>query len=259
MSPGRWPTSRLHHHRARYDSGCRQAMWALISDVSAYRRWWTWLRIFDARVWWPGRSGAARSNRPALPGALPCAPRPRRGAGRGAGPDGGDVSVRRCSRWTRVRRLHGPAVQLLAPGNTTLRLVSRLAAPVPASATIGCSIRGHASSWPVPSPRAWPTRAPGREVLHPPVPGFGRRRRDGRHDRLVLRGQGHHRRRGHRLGRRHHRDRGGGPVDRRGPIRVRQVVVRVPRPRACSAGWVAPRWPARSPRAFPKPPPRLPR
>jgi hypothetical protein len=78
------------------------------------------------------------------------------------------------------------------------------------------------------------------EVLLQTDLGFRRGRGAVRGDRLLLRGRGHHHRRGHRLGRRHDWKRPGLPVDR------------ADQPGGYCGGWVAPRRPG-SRRPHPSP------
>jgi hypothetical protein len=110
----------------------REAVWALISDVSAYRTWWSWLRIFDAAGLVAGDEWRCM--------VQPPLPYPVR-FGVCIDSVEAPVSVR--------ARIQGDVVgtavltfeetesgctarlsSSLAPGNATLRLVSRLAAPV---------------------------------------------------------------------------------------------------------------------------------
>jgi uncharacterized protein YndB with AHSA1/START domain len=110
----------------------RTAVWALISDVSAYQTWWSWLRIFDAAGLEKGEEWRCEVQPP-----LPYPVRFR-------------VVIEETKKDALVRaRVEGDVIGVatlqledhevgcvatlassLAPGNTTLRLVSRLASPV---------------------------------------------------------------------------------------------------------------------------------
>ena len=111
----------------------RSAVWALISDVDAYQSWWSWLRVFEA-------SGLKKDAewRCEVQPPLPYPVRFR-------------VVIEETKRASFIRARvegdvigtasltftdNGPAgcvarlASSLAPGNTTLRLMSRLAAPL---------------------------------------------------------------------------------------------------------------------------------
>jgi hypothetical protein len=110
----------------------RSAVWALISDVGAYQSWWTWLRKFEA-------SGLKKDAEWRCE-VQPPVPYPVRFR----------VVIEETKRAAFIRaRVEGDVIgtatltltddpqgcvalldSSLAPGNTTLRLVSRLAAPV---------------------------------------------------------------------------------------------------------------------------------
>jgi hypothetical protein len=110
----------------------RDAIWELISDVGAFQTWWSWLRIFDADDLAAGDTWRCEVQPP-----LPYPVRFR-------------VIIDEVEEPALVRaRVEGDVVgtailtlvetdtgctatlwSSLAPGNTTLRLVSRLAAPV---------------------------------------------------------------------------------------------------------------------------------
>lgn len=112
----------------------REAVWALISDVQAYRKWWIWLRRFDARALAAGEGWHCE--------VQPPLPYPVRFG----------VSIEEVEAPSLVRatvsgdvvgwatlviesddapdRCVATLTSSLAPGNATLRLVSRLAAPV---------------------------------------------------------------------------------------------------------------------------------
>jgi uncharacterized protein YndB with AHSA1/START domain len=50
----------------RYDlPASRQEVWNLISDVSRYREWWPWLRVFDAAALAPGEEWRCEVQPPA--------------------------------------------------------------------------------------------------------------------------------------------------------------------------------------------------
>ena len=163
----------------RYDLPLpREDVWTLISEVSRYRRWWPWLRAFEAvalaegEEWrcevqppCPTRFGSASSS-----GTIEA-------AGAGARRVSGDVvghatlprrsffGVRRATLQARSRR-----------GTRPCRWSPGLPPPSPVSAMTGSSIRGPASSSPALSSRSWATRQPWREVLvsarsWPPPPG----------------------------------------------------------------------------------------
>jgi hypothetical protein len=110
----------------------RAAVWALITDVSAYRTWWTWLRKFDGAAMEAGASWRCE--------VQPPLPYPVRFS---VHIDEIVVATSVTSRvegdvvGTATLRLEdcgdgctATLASSLAPGNTTLRLVSRLAAPV---------------------------------------------------------------------------------------------------------------------------------
>jgi uncharacterized protein YndB with AHSA1/START domain len=117
----------------RYDLPVsRDVVWELISDVDRYKEWWSWLRIFDAQ-------GLVASDewRCEVQPPLPYPVRFRVQLDEVVAPQsvrariGGDVIG------TAVLTLEETAtgctaclVSSLAPGNATLRLVSRLAAPI---------------------------------------------------------------------------------------------------------------------------------
>jgi hypothetical protein len=118
----------------------REVVWDLISDVDAYRSWWAWLRVFDATGLTEGAEWRCLVQ-PPLPYLVRFgvhldevdAPRIVRARVTGDvvgtaclqldedGDDDGDGEGGGC-----VARL----TSTLAPGNATLRVVSRLAAPV---------------------------------------------------------------------------------------------------------------------------------
>ena len=218
--PGLLGACALAHRRTEHRStACPGRTSTLISEMSHYRLWWPWLRAFEAAALAEGEEWRCEVQPPVpYAGAVPRRHRARRGAGAGVGRrqrgrggrchpplDEGFRGARpRCT--ARSRR-----------GTRPCRWSPGLPPPSPVSAMTGSSTRGPASSSPALSSRSWATRQPWREVLVPPDPGLRRRCGDRCGDRLDLRGQGDHRRRGHRLGRRHHGDGFGGAVDRKGP------------------------------------------
>jgi hypothetical protein len=118
-------------HRYQLPVG-RPAIWALISDVDAYQDWWPWLRVFEAGGLTAGDKWSCEVQ-PPLPYAVrfqvlidhveaPLEVRAR---------IEGDVVG--TARLTLEEHEDGCVARLessLAPGNKTLRMVSRLAAPV---------------------------------------------------------------------------------------------------------------------------------
>jgi hypothetical protein len=110
----------------------REAVWALITDVDAYKSWWSWLRLFRATALTAGEEWHCEVQPP-----LPYPVRFR-------------VLIDHLEAPTTVKaRVEGDVVGMahlsledvdsgciarlsssLAPGNGTLRLVSRLAAPI---------------------------------------------------------------------------------------------------------------------------------
>ncbi|MGP0030722.1 MAG: hypothetical protein ACLPVF_09485 [Acidimicrobiales bacterium] len=118
-------------HRYELPIGRAEA-WALISDVEAYQGWWPWLRTFDA-----GGLVAGAEWRCAVQPPLPYAVRFRVLIDEVAAPAEVRAHVEGDVVGTAVLTLEespgGCVARLassLAPGNATLRLVSRLAAPV---------------------------------------------------------------------------------------------------------------------------------
>jgi hypothetical protein len=110
----------------------REAIWALISDVDAYQEWWSWLRIFEAQGLVTGDEWRCEVQPP-----LPYAVRfrvlidhviaPLEVRARVEGDVVGTATL------TLEEHPDGCVARLassLAPGNKTLRLVSRLASPV---------------------------------------------------------------------------------------------------------------------------------
>jgi hypothetical protein len=118
-------------HRYQLPVG-RPAIWALISGVDAYQDWWPWLRVFEAGGLTAGDKWSCEVQ-PPLPYAVrfqvlidhveaPLEVRAR---------IEGDVVG--TARLTLEEHEDGCVARLessLAPGNKTLRMVSRLAAPV---------------------------------------------------------------------------------------------------------------------------------
>jgi hypothetical protein len=110
----------------------RAAIWKLFDEVNAYKTWWSWLRIFEADALKTGEEWRCEVQPP-----LPYPVRFR-------------IIIEEIKKGSLVRaRVEGDVVghatvrlidhedgcvavlsSSLAPGNTTLRLVSRLAAPV---------------------------------------------------------------------------------------------------------------------------------
>jgi hypothetical protein len=125
------PGSITTEHRYELPVG-REVIWALISDVSAYQTWWTWLRIFDANKLVAGEEWRCEVQPP-----LPYPVRFRVIIDQLHAPETvrarveGDVVG---SAVLTLEEIDGGCTALLtsslAPGNATLRLVSRLAAPV---------------------------------------------------------------------------------------------------------------------------------
>jgi hypothetical protein len=108
------------------------AVWDLMSDVSAYQRWWSWLRIFDAAGLEEGEEWRCEVQPP-----LPYPVRFRLHLEQVDAPNLVQARVEGDVVGTAVLRLEESAsgctavlASSLAPGNATLRLVSRLAAPV---------------------------------------------------------------------------------------------------------------------------------
>jgi uncharacterized protein YndB with AHSA1/START domain len=110
----------------------REQTWSLLSDVSNYRNWWPWLRVFDAAALAPGEEWRCEVQPP-----VPYLVRFR-------------VVIEEVETAVRVRaRVIGDVVggatlriedtasgcvatldSTLAPGNTALRMVSRFAGPI---------------------------------------------------------------------------------------------------------------------------------
>ncbi len=110
----------------------RQGVWDLISDVGAYRRWWTWLRIFDA-----GGLAAGEEWRCEVQPPLPYPVRFRVLIDEVRAPwfvqarvEGDVVGSATLTLEDGAGECTALLASTLAPGNPTLRLVSRLAAPV---------------------------------------------------------------------------------------------------------------------------------
>jgi uncharacterized protein YndB with AHSA1/START domain len=110
----------------------KEAVWALISDVDAYRTWWSWLRVFEAGALRAGEEWRCEVQPP-----LPYPVRFRVALEHVEGPVlvrarvSGDVVG--TATLTLEDGDEGCVVCLessLAPGNSTLRLVSRLASPI---------------------------------------------------------------------------------------------------------------------------------
>jgi hypothetical protein len=110
----------------------RQAVWDLISEVSAYRSWWTWLRIFDASGLRVGEEWTCEVQPP-----LPYPVRFLEIINHIEAPKVVKAQIVGDVVGSAVLTLEEDGDQCvaslsssLAPGNTTLRLVSRLAAPI---------------------------------------------------------------------------------------------------------------------------------
>lgn len=109
-----------------------QAVWDRISDVSAYKQWWSWLRIFDAAGLKEGEEWRCEVQPP-----LPYPVRFRVHLDQVDAPNLVRARIEGDVVGTAVLTLEEGAsgctavlASSLAPGNATLRLVSRLAAPV---------------------------------------------------------------------------------------------------------------------------------
>jgi uncharacterized protein YndB with AHSA1/START domain len=110
----------------------RQAVWALISDVDAYKKWWSWLRIFDA-------SGLVEEAKWRCE-VQPPLPYPVRFSVHieqvevaklvKARIEGDVIGTATLSLSDHLEGCTATLASSLAPGNATLRLVSRVAAPV---------------------------------------------------------------------------------------------------------------------------------
>jgi uncharacterized protein YndB with AHSA1/START domain len=128
---GQLPGSITSEHRYEFEIG-REAVWALISDVDAYQGWWSWLRSFDARGLVAGDEWRC-AVQPPVPYAVHfwvrithvVAPEEVR-----AVIEGDVVGTATLTLEERPGGCVAALASALAPGNTTLRLVSRLAAPV---------------------------------------------------------------------------------------------------------------------------------
>jgi uncharacterized protein YndB with AHSA1/START domain len=108
------------------------AVWALISDVDAYQSWWTWLRVFDASGLVPGAEWRCEVQPP-----LPYPVRFRVYIERIDPPssvyarvEGDVVGTATLALKETEEGCSACLTSSLAPGNATLRLVSRLAAPI---------------------------------------------------------------------------------------------------------------------------------
>ena len=110
----------------------RAAVWDLISDMSAYRGWWAWLRVFDASGLTQGAEWRCQVQ-PPLPYLVRFrvhleevdAPRIVR-----ARVSGDVVGTARLELDEDGAGCVATLSSTLAPGNSTLRLVSRLAGPI---------------------------------------------------------------------------------------------------------------------------------
>jgi hypothetical protein len=114
----------------------REAVWEQISEVGNYRRWWPWLRVFEARALAVGDEWRCQVQPPVpylvrFRVALEHVEAPSLVRARVLGDVVGDATLELeelvdgsgpgC-----VARLHSS----LAPGNTALRFISRAAAPI---------------------------------------------------------------------------------------------------------------------------------
>lgn len=110
----------------------RQAVWDLITGVDDYRRWWTWLRVFDATGLVAGASWRCEVQ-PPLPYPvrfrvdIECTEPPAEVRARVSGDVVGWATLRLEEQGDGCVACLSSS---LAPGNSTLRLVSRLAKPV---------------------------------------------------------------------------------------------------------------------------------
>jgi hypothetical protein len=118
-------------HRYELPVG-RPAIWALIADVDAYQEWWPWLRIFEA-----GGLTAGEEWRCEVQPPLPYAVRFRVLIDHVEAPlevrarvEGDVVGTATLTLEEHPDGCVAHLVSALAPGNRTLRTVSRLAAPV---------------------------------------------------------------------------------------------------------------------------------
>ncbi|HWE68293.1 MAG TPA: SRPBCC family protein [Acidimicrobiales bacterium] len=109
-----------------------EAVWALIADVGAYQSWWSWLRIFDGQGLTAGDEWRCEVQPP-----LPYPVRFRVLIDQVAAPTTVHARVEGDVVGTAVLTLEETEAgctacltSSLAPGNATLRLVSRLAAPI---------------------------------------------------------------------------------------------------------------------------------
>jgi uncharacterized protein YndB with AHSA1/START domain len=110
----------------------RDGVWTLISDVSRYRSWWPWLRVFQAAALAEGEEWRCEAQPP-----VPYPVRFNVGIERVEAPRLVRASVTGDVAGEAVLSLeeaeNGSTATLessLAPGNTALRLVSRFAAPI---------------------------------------------------------------------------------------------------------------------------------
>jgi hypothetical protein len=110
----------------------RPTIWALISDVDAYQGWWPWLRHFEA-----GGLAAGEEWRCEVQPPLPYAVRFRVLIDQVEAPlevrariEGDVIGTATLTLEEHPGGCVARLVSVLAPGNKTLRLVSRLASPV---------------------------------------------------------------------------------------------------------------------------------
>jgi uncharacterized protein YndB with AHSA1/START domain len=110
----------------------REAVWQLISDVAAYQSWWSWLRLFDASGLFVGEEWRCEVQPP-----LPYPVRFRVAIDHTEAPmtvkariTGDVVGSAILTLEEDGERCVAHLSSSLAPGSATLRLVSRLAAPI---------------------------------------------------------------------------------------------------------------------------------
>jgi hypothetical protein len=125
------PGSIATEHRYELLVG-RPAIWALISGVDAYQGWWPWLRRFEA-----GGLAAGEEWRCEVQPPLPYAVRFRVLIDQVEAPlevrariEGDVIGTATLTLEEHPDGCVARLVSVLAPGNKTLRLVSRLASPV---------------------------------------------------------------------------------------------------------------------------------
>ncbi len=132
LDPGKQPPGSITTAHAYELPMSRDGVWTLISDVSRYRAWWPWLRVFHATALAEGEEWRCEAQPP-----VPYPVRFRVGIE--------SLEVPQLVRATVSGDVVGQAVlslqdtergctatlkSSLAPGNTALRLVSRYAGPI---------------------------------------------------------------------------------------------------------------------------------